>query len=88
MRRKHETDDPGDSSQPLQFVWSVPFEIRADGDDTLPADVSAYPANATKSDWIPPNGPTQAAVAAGAGRLAPTLALGAGIAVAAAMAVL
>ncbi|BEJ17672.1 hypothetical protein CspHIS471_0610730 [Cutaneotrichosporon sp. HIS471] len=63
----------GDATQPHQFVWSEPFEIRADGADTLPADVSAYPANATMSNWNPPNGPTMAVVNGGHG-LTPTFA--------------
>ncbi|BEI80777.1 hypothetical protein CcaverHIS002_0113060 [Cutaneotrichosporon cavernicola] len=56
-----------DATQPHQFVWSAPFEIRADGADTLPADVSAYPANATMSNWNPPNGPTMAVGSGGHG---------------------
>ncbi|KLT44964.1 hypothetical protein CC85DRAFT_282882 [Cutaneotrichosporon oleaginosum] len=77
----------GDTTQPLQFAWSVPFEIRADGADSLPADVSAYPANATMSNWNPPNGPTQSAVLSGGGLSLAPLRWGASVGAIVAMAV-
>ncbi|GMK57436.1 hypothetical protein CspeluHIS016_0402700 [Cutaneotrichosporon spelunceum] len=78
--------DTNDASQPHQFAWSARFEIRADGADALPADVSAYPSNATASNWNPPNGPTQASLVGAAHRLSPfVVGVGAGVLVAVAV---